>query len=540
MTAAKKKITVTDGDEANIPAKVKKPAKKPAAKKKASTKKAPAKKATRKKPAAPTRTTKKTEPKKVAKKVAPAVSDKEISKEEENIKVTVKSTKPAKETTGIKKAGAKEIFVAVEEEKESESLSPEIQKKMQTSVQEKGQTVVQELKAAESKVAPEETLPEEEPVIKSRPVGLYKKFAFTFILLTVLLLAVIGYFTFVKVDIILIPNQERISNNLIFDIYDKDIGQSENSTAIAGVVKEITIDLSENYPTTGSEVIGEETVGIVTITNNYIKNQPLVATTRLLSPDDKLFRIKNTINVPAGGSVQVEVYADEPGEDMAIQPTTFTIPGLWAGLQDKIYGQSHEAFNYQQKKKMSVVQEDIDAGLRDIKQKLLTKAKTEINKSYSEYEQIIYSVNENSIDYTIDAEVGEEREEFPITIEANVIVVAFGDKTAAELAKQKFSSALSSNKEIISFDEDNILYALHESDPDKGVASVNATFEGKVSLKEYEEVVDINKILGLNSKQLEAYLSGLPEIAGYEIKFFPSFIKKVPRLSDRVNIELRK
>ena len=123
---------------------------------------------------------------------------------------------------------------------------------------------------------------------------------------------------------------------------------------------------------------------------------------------------------------------------------------------------------------------------------------------------------------------------------ADIMVVAFDDKQTAALAKQKFLSALSDNKELISFDENNIIYALDNFNEDGESAAISATFEGKVSLKEGARIIETDKILGLNKDQLDAYLSSLPEIAGYEVKFFPSFIKKVPKLVDRVDIVIKK
>ena len=37
----------------------------------------------------------------------------------------------------------------------------------------------------------------------------------------------------------------------------------------------------------------------------------------------------------------------------------------------------------------------------------------------------------------------------------------------------------------------------------------------------------LGKNAGLNQEQLKTYLSGLPEVAGYEIKFFPAFVKNI-------------
>lgn len=373
-----------------------------------------------------------------------------------------------------------------------------------------------------------------------RSVRLYRKIAFSFVALTLVLLAVIFYFSFVKVDIILIPNQERVSNNMIFDVYDGDKHTNPEKNSIIGLVKKVKIKNSKDYEATSAEVIGKEAVGKVKIVNNYNKNQPLVASTRLLTSDGKLFRLGETVNIPAGGFIEASIYADEPSPEMAIPPTKFTIPGLWAGLQDKIYAESQGDVVYRQKVKKNISQEDIDNGIRDLKQQLLAGAKAEINDKYKEYDQIIYKIDENSITSETKGRVGEEKESFSILMEADVIVVAFNDQTAIELAKQKFISALAENKELLSFDEENIVYALNNYDNVEGLATVNATFEGKVTLKENSQIVDVNKILGLNKDQLNVYLENVPEIAGFEIKFYPSFITKVPRLVDRVNVEVKK
>lgn len=386
----------------------------------------------------------------------------------------------------------------------------------------------------------ENTDEDETDSVSSRSVGLYRKIAFSFILLTVALLSVIFYFSFLKVTIVLIPNQERINSNMIFDIYDKDTNASGGGKSVDGIVKSVGVNYEKNYPASGSEVIGKEVVGTVKIINNYTKNQPLVATTRLLTSDNKLFRIKDTVNVPAGGSIEVEVYADEPSPEMAVGPTKFTIPGLWAGLQEQIYAENSQEIVYRQKIKKSITQEDIDNSTRDIKQELLAKAKSDINGTYGDYSEIIFKINEDSVKSKVDGKVGEEKDELNVSMEADIVVVAFNGERAEELAEQKFIASLPENKELIYFDNKNIVYSLNSYDEVQGVAAVSASFEGKITLKEDSNIIEVDKILGLNKKQLDAYLKALPEVAGYDVKYYPTFIKRVPKLVDRIKIEIKK
>ncbi len=383
--------------------------------------------------------------------------------------------------------------------------------------------------------------PEEEISEPKKSVGIYRKIALMFILLTVGLLAMVFYFVFVKVTIVLIPNQERISNNMIIDIFDKEVKPLIVESKVKGIVRKEGFEDDNNYTASGEEIVGEEVVGEVTIYNYYNRSQPLVATTRLLSTDNRLYRIKETVDIPAGGSAVVAVYADEAIPEMEIDPTKFTSPGLWAGLQDKIYAESSEKITYQKKIKKHIIKSDIDNGIRDLKQQLIKSAKASLSNKYKEYGQMIFSIDENSLLTEVDGKIGEEVDSFRISISADVIVVAFDNDGAADLARKKFVTSLPLNKELIEFDSKNIIYTLNGYNHNDGTASVNTTFEGKVSLKKgSEDIVDRGKILGLNDQQLRAYLTDINEIAGFEVDYFPTFIKRVPKLIDRIEIKIKR
>jgi len=112
------------------------------------------------------------------------------------------------------------------------------------------------------------------------------------------------------------------------------------------------------------------------------------------------------------------------------------------------------------------------------------------------------------------------------------------------LAKQKFIASLSPNKEVIEFNDAEIIYTLNNYDYLAKEATLNATFEGKVSIRDNAKVIDTEKIKGLNQAQLDTFLKQIKDIAGYEIAFTPSFLpnflKRVPKLSDRIEVMIRK
>ncbi len=372
---------------------------------------------------------------------------------------------------------------------------------------------------------------------------LYKRIVYFFIACVLLVLFFVFYFTFVRVNIVLIPNLERTSNNLIFDVKDVSTEEEVIGSTVLGIVREIKVEDSKEFSSTGEEIIGKEAVGSVTIYNNYTKVQPLVATTRLLSNDGKLFRIKNTVNVPVGGSVDVEIYADEASREMAIGPSKFTIPGLWAGLQDKVFAESKTDVVYRQKVKKYIVEDDIENAKRMLKKNILLAAQKKIGEEYDDYDKVIYDIANSSAEIDVDSEIGDEKDEFQATMEASVVVVAFNSEKTADLAEKKIRSSLSEAKELVSFDDENIEYSLNNYDLSSQHATINSTFEGRVSLKGDAEIISKDRLVGLKKNQLEAYLKDVPGLSGHEVSFYPSFMPSFLQkvwLSDSIEIEIRK
>jgi hypothetical protein len=369
-----------------------------------------------------------------------------------------------------------------------------------------------------------------------KPLNIYRKIAFSFIILTALLLGIIFYFSFARVTIKVEPREERLSDFLNFDLHDSEESFEFSQKDISGIVKKIRLEEEMTFEASGEEIVGEEIVGEVTIINNNNKNQILVATTRLLTPDNKLFRIKKTVNVPAGGRMKAEIYADDISAAMAIPPSSFTIPGLWAGLQDKIYAKSDESFIYRKKINKYVQKADIDNAAIDLKKRLLEKAKLEFEQS-SLYDQIMYELDENSIEITMDAKAGNKKEEFRSKAIADVVVIAYNSEKIVNMAKRKLETLVPDNKKLLDFNNANIVFSVDNYNADKGIASISAVFEGKMILEDKRQIIDRNMIVGLNKSQLESYLSDIKEIQAYQVSFSPSFINKVPKLIDRIKIE---
>lgn len=97
----------------------------------------------------------------------------------------------------------------------------------------------------------------------------------------------------------------------------------------------ITVDktVSANVLAESTETVNNPAQGTITIYNTQSSSQTLIKNTRFQSPSGLIFRIQNSVTIPAGsasspGSVQATVYADSGGTQYNIGPTSFTVPGL--------------------------------------------------------------------------------------------------------------------------------------------------------------------------------------------------------------------
>lgn len=376
-----------------------------------------------------------------------------------------------------------------------------------------------------------------------RSIGLYRRQAFFYLGATAVLLLAVLYLFFAKLTITIIPEGETVNDSITLNISTAsssiDSSSLSNSRNIDGDIQILEIEAEKTYPVSGEEVAGEEVFGEVKIINNYSKAQTLVATTRLLTPDGKLFRLKDRVSIPAGGTTKATVYADKPVAGLIVDSgTRFTIPGLWAGLQDKIYAENDEDLTLQTQVKRIVKQSDIDQAKKDINEVINLKLKNEL-KSLNTDKAAVYDETASDLTLETDVKLAEERSEFLIKAKKKVTVIFFSKEKAASLAAARLSLLVSDDKQLVGFDKEKIAYSLEDYNKNNNVADVKASFSGTMSLKSDATIIDPKKITGLSEQQVAEYLNSFPEIKEFKLKFWPSFIKNAPILPDKIEIDFK-
>lgn len=163
-----------------------------------------------------------------------------------------------------------------------------------------------------------------------------KRFFSTFVVLLVFLLAggygVSYFFGRMQVDIVLKSASVEMDEELHIAMTPSD------DKDIAGELIELSDTYSTSFAASGSDTVRSKARGVITVYNAYNTNpQVLVANTRFEAPDGKIYRIREAVSVPGAvlengafspSSLDITMYADQPGEEYNRGLTDFTIPGF--------------------------------------------------------------------------------------------------------------------------------------------------------------------------------------------------------------------
>jgi hypothetical protein len=115
-----------------------------------------------------------------------------------------------------------------------------------------------------------------------------------------------------------------------------------------------TKNATQSYAASGKKYMETKAHGTIKIVNAYSsETQALVASTRFVTPDGKIFRLQNAVTVPGAkivsgkiepSSIDAQVIADKAGTEYNIGPTErFTIPGFQGTPKyDAFYGVSSQ------------------------------------------------------------------------------------------------------------------------------------------------------------------------------------------------------
>lgn len=339
------------------------------------------------------------------------------------------------------------------------------------------------------------------------------------------------------------PFESKNSLSVRTDSSDIDLEKSIIGGELFTERKNITL----NFPASGSKKIERKAKGKVIIYNAYSsQSQILVASTRLLTPDGKLFRLVNKITVPGAkieqgkiipSSIETEIIADKPGEEYNVGPISrFSIPGLQGSSKyESFYGESKESMTGGF---IGVAAFPTDNDKKEATAKIEQTLKDSFVSSLNIPEDFA-AIDDSASFKIIKTEVNEEtneKGEFSIYGEAEKQVLAFSKKQMEEFLIKEISENLGFKVNIIKYNlnpkEVNVDF---EEGKMSFLPSVSGLAERNLNIDEFK-----NGIKGKNSSELKAEIISTVGVENARISFWPFWVDKVPENSDKINVSFEK
>ncbi|MFW5885294.1 MAG: hypothetical protein ACOCUF_03660 [Patescibacteria group bacterium] len=379
---------------------------------------------------------------------------------------------------------------------------------------------------------------------KSRPI-----FAYTILAVAVLTIASLAgywfYFEVPKVNLTLFPRAENVSAE--FDLLVKDSKRIEDANlenadssdedVIYGSLKKMTFTQTEEFSSSGEEFSSDKgkARGKVTIYNHYSsQDQPLVATTRILSEDGKLFRLTEGVVVPGmsgeePGVVEAKVMADEPGESYNLEPSVFTIEGFKGGPKyEKFEVKSADAMqggqdNIENQKVKVVTGEDIDKAREEtvekLKDSLSAKIKNEAGQGMTFIEG---SAEKEIIDSYSDYEEGEAADKFKYTVKEEVELMIFPQEKFEEIAKTRLNREAPDGFVLGQIKDIEYLKDVTDFEEKEMELKVRAEAAYWPEINQEEMQQDLDKA---KSQEIRDYLTKMEEIERAVVTYEPDLLR---------------
>lgn len=367
---------------------------------------------------------------------------------------------------------------------------------------------------------------------------------------TLFLLGILSVFILPKAEITIEPDSEIKSFDTNLTIDTKLNVADLPSAVIPGKLFMVEKEVIDEFEATGKAIEEKKAEGIIRVYNAYSTSpQVLVATTRFVSANGKLFRSIERVTIPGGhyeggkfvpGFLDIKVRADKPGEEYNIEPTTFSIPGF-AGTPryTYFYGKSFQPMTGGIKREVSVVTEE---DLSEAKEKLTERVTKECNLALQEEIPPEFIAPESTqkieiVKTSSSALAGEKVENFIFKVKAQKKAIAFKREDIQNFVKQYISFQVPAGQKLFS-ESLKINYFAKAVDYEAGKVtlslSIKAIVYSDVNIEAFKEVLK-----GKTLNETRMFLESQPEIKKSLVSLWPFWVKKVPQDGNKIYIHLK-
>ncbi|MEK7194430.1 MAG: hypothetical protein AAB660_01965 [Patescibacteria group bacterium] len=303
----------------------------------------------------------------------------------------------------------------------------------------------------------------------------------------------------------------------------------------------LTGEKSTEVGATGEETVSTKAMGQVVIYNEQGVAQQLVKSTRLETPEKKIFRITENVTVPAKGSLEVTAVADEAGATHNIGLTDFTLPGLKGGPKfEAVFARSKTTMEggfvgvrkKVSKEDLAKARTILESG---IKSDLLSQAQTQAPADFVLFPDLI------QINYELQPIASGSESTAKITLKGdlNAVIIKRADM-ALYLASQKLKSSDMGNQFDIP-DLSNLKALFAEAGGNLvSMSAVKISLSGSAQLLAVTNELALSADLaGTNKSEINNVLNKYSSIKEASVVVRPFWKSSFPNDASKIKIEVR-
>lgn len=369
----------------------------------------------------------------------------------------------------------------------------------------------------------------------------YRLIALPFIVVSLTIVGIIFIIAFSWATIIISPKSEYQQRSEQF-VVAKERGDEQG--VIQGNLLEYELSAIGTFTPSSQGSFPQRASGNITVINSTSSNQQLITTTRFLTSTGKLFRSTQSVVVPHNGSLRVSVIADEVGEVTDLSSEHFVIPGLWPGLQERIYGAGFTQNDSGATEVRIISQSDIDAAEKSLISKIEEQLDLRIQSDGMTDTFRPTRMGEvhsmTILSRTFSHGIGEQTDSYDASITARMRVILFDEAQAKDYLKFVFSKELSSGRELLPLDMSTLKINLISQDdwPHKAVVMAQGTVG--MSLAENYLALERKLLTGKSPSDVRSYYERALGVSDTEVRLYPFWVTRMPLLYDHISVIIKR
>lgn len=368
-----------------------------------------------------------------------------------------------------------------------------------------------------------------------------------FVGLAIISIVALGFFLIKpKAEITIFPVKDvlEFKTEVLVDV------SSNTTTTILGEVLIQNKTVSQEFTSTGKSLKSAKAQGFIRVYNAYsIANQSLLATTRFVSDDGKLFRTPKKVIIPGGhyegsklvpGEIDILVEAGEPGEEYNIGPSTFSIPGF-AGTPryTAFYAKSFEPMTGGMIGEVQYVSgDDLNNAETILTERALIDVQTALENTLAlrEYFLIEEAMTKEVTEINPLVEEYNETDMFVFQVKSEAKALTFKEQDMISFARNFILGRIPKNKRLKE-DSLQISYSTKNIDLDNGKIDLALEMSAQIYSAIEEDSV-MEAIKNQRQGEVKILLRKFPEIDKVHVRLWPFWSSTVPQTSERIEIIL--